>query len=158
MNDLYFTFGYTNPEDFIGSESEGSGLENRVSITVDTDQLNEPIKINPTIKEIGGILSIPQKKEKYFLRAIKNLKIQNNFYELALHLEEGQITEEEYDEEIDNHPEKYVVSEGYLDDPNDIEIIRGIMKKVGLEFSIEEASEIFSIEPENLENNIIENE
>lgn len=158
MSNLDWTFYHTIPEELIGSESEGSGKENRVMITFDTDQLNEPIEINPTIKEIGGILSIPQKKEKYFIRAIKNLKIQNNFYELALQFEEGQITEEEYNEEIDNHPDKYVVNEGYLEDPADIGIIRDIMKKIGLEFSVDEASEIFSIEPENLESNIIENE
>jgi len=155
MSDYYPTIDDTL-SGFIGSESGESNKENRVSVSVRIDQVNESVTFRPTMQEIGKFLSIPQKKEKYFIRAIKNLKIQNNFYELALQLEEGQITEEEYNNEIDEHPEKYVVSVEYLEDPNDIGILREILKKVGLEFNVDEASELFSIESEDLEKKIIE--
>ena len=39
----------------------------------------------------------------------RNIERERNFYELALRLEEGNLTEEEYNQEIEENPEKYVV-------------------------------------------------
>ena len=43
------------------------------------------------------------------LSIYRNIEREKNFYELALQLEEGQITEEEYHEELSENPEKYIV-------------------------------------------------
>ena len=43
------------------------------------------------------------------LSIYRNIEREKNFYELALQLEEGQITEEEYHEKLFENPEKYIV-------------------------------------------------
>ncbi len=95
------------------------------------------------------------KKEEYFVKAIKNLIIKNNFLELSLELSENQITEDEYCKEIEDHPEKFVIDIEKINDASTIGIINDIIKKIGVEFTIDEVSEIFSVDSNELEENII---
>lgn len=114
--------------------------EDRIYITIDT-----------TKPQLRRFVDFYQKKEFYYTKALKNLIVQNNFLELALQLEEGQISEDEYDEEIDNHPEKYVVNVNYLDNSDDISIIMDIIKRIGINFTIDEVADLFSIDTERSE-------
>jgi hypothetical protein len=121
--------------------------EDRIYITIDT-----------TKPQLRRFVDFYQKKEFYYTKALKNLIVQNNFLELALQLEEGQISEDEYDEEIDNHPEKYVVNVNYLDNSDDISIIMDIIKKIGINFTIDEVADLFSIDTEDLNSKILNKE
>lgn len=73
-----------------------------------------------------------------------------------MQLVEKQITEDEYSEQIEAHPESYIVDIDRLKNINDIEIIIEIIKKIGLSFSIDEVSEIFSIDLDNYNDRIKE--
>jgi hypothetical protein len=114
------------------------------------------ITINTTESKLRRFVNYFQKKEEFYIKALNGLLIQNNFLDLALQLEEGYITEEAYNNEIDNNSEKYVVNTDILDNPNDIFIIKDIVKKLGVDLTIEEIAELFSLNEEDLENKILE--
>jgi len=94
------------------------------------------------------------KKDDFCIKAIQNLIIKNNFLELSLELSEDQITEDDYTKEIENNPHKYIIDIEYVQDPNDIRVINEIVKKIGLEFSVDEVAEIFSLDSLDLENKV----
>ncbi len=114
--------------------------------------------IETTEPHLRRFIDFYQKKEFFYIKAIKNLIIQNNFLELALQLEEGHISEEEYDKEIDTHPEKYVVNVDYLEIPDDLAIIKDIIKKIGAEYTRDEVEELFSVDTENIKSKFLEKE
>lgn len=116
------------------------------------------ITINTTESKLRRFVNYFQKKEEFYIKALNGLLIQNNFLDLALQLEEGYITEEAYNNEIDNNSEKYVVNTDILDNPNDIFIIKDIVKKLGVDLTNEEIAELFSLNEEDLENKILERE
>ncbi|MFW6047262.1 MAG: hypothetical protein ACOCP4_05710 [Candidatus Woesearchaeota archaeon] len=145
MNEPYITYDESSStEEF---EKELKAFE--ISDTESSDRIY--IKIETTKPQLKGFVDFYQKKELFYIKALKNLIIQNNFLELALQLEEGHITEEEYDKEIDAHPEKYVVYMDYLENQKDLGIIKSIIKKVGGEYTRDEVEELFSIDTENIE-------
>ena len=116
------------------------------------------IEITTTEPQLRRFVGLYQKKEFLYINALKNLIIQKNFLDLALQLEEGNITEEEYDNEIDTYPEKYVADADLLVQSDDIAIIKDIIKNMGMHLTIEEISEIFSLDTEQLETKILEKE
>jgi len=116
------------------------------------------IEIETTEPQLRKFVGLYQKKEFLYINALKNLIVQKNFLDIALQLEEGHITEEEYNNEIDNYPEKYVVSSDYLVESEDIALIKDIIKKMGLQLTIDEISEIFSLDTDELETRILEKE
>jgi len=116
------------------------------------------IEIETTEPQLRRFVDFYQKKEFFYIKALKNLIIQNNFLELALQLEEGHISEKEYDEEIDTHPAKYVVNVDYLENPDDLAIIKDIIKKMGAQYTREEVEELFSVDTENIKSKFLEKE
>ncbi|MEA3494591.1 MAG: hypothetical protein U9R42_00990 [Bacteroidota bacterium] len=122
-----------------------------------TNNGNITIQINTTQSKLRNIInyaSFQNKKDEYFIKAIKNLLKKSNFQELSLEISEDQITEEEYYKELEKNPEKYVLDLEYLKDPNDIKIINEIVKRIGVEFSIDEVEELFSLVTGELENKV----
>jgi hypothetical protein len=73
--------------------------------------------------------------------------------QLLLNLSENTIDEEEFNKELEQNPENYIVDINYLSNPSDLMIITDIVKKIGKEFTVDEVSEIFSIESEDIINN-----
>lgn len=88
------------------------------------------------------------KKENYYITAVRNLIKKTNFLELYQQLLEKQITEAEFNHEIENKSIKYVINVKELQDPQDLKIIIDIVKKVGFDlkdFSLNEIDELFSV-------------
>ena len=152
MNEPYIT----NDESSSTEEFEKGLKPVKFSDTGSEDRIY--IEIETTEPQLRRFVDFYQKKEFFYIKALKNLIIQNNFLELALQLEEGHITEKEYDEEIDAHPEKYVVNVDYLENPDDLAIIKDIIKKMGAEYTRDEVEELFSIDAENIESKLLEKE
>jgi len=152
MNEPYITDEESSSTEELGKELKhfkisGAESDDRIYIEIET-----------TAPQLRRFVDFYQKKEFFYIKALKNLIIQNNFLELALQLEEGHITEEEYDEEIDAHPEKYVVNVDCLENPDDLAIIKDIIKKMGVEYTRDEVEELFSIDTENVESKFLEKE
>lgn len=112
-------------------------------------------ELTTTKSRLRRFIDYYNKKENLYIKAIKNLLIQNNFLELALQLEEGYISEEEYNRKIEKYPGKYVVQVDNLDEPNDVKVIQDIMKKMGNKYSVEEVAELFSLDEEDLEDKML---
>ena len=155
MSDLYT---YDNPtEDMIKDSSaklyerfSSSRKDEPITITFHTDRA----KID-SLREIFNTYTIFQdKKDEYCIKAIRNLIIKNNFLELTLELSEENITEDDYSNEIENNPNRYVIDIDYIKEPNDIKVVNEIVKKIGLEFSIDEVAEMFSLDSKDLENKV----
>ena len=104
------------------------------------------------------ILENIEKKDDFFLVAIKNLIRKNNYLELTIQKIEGEITKKQFDEELKINPNKYIIQQFKLKNPTDItfliEIFRGLekfFKNIGKEnISLDEISEMFSVDQEQL--------
>lgn len=96
------------------------------------------------------------KKNKFYLVAIKNLIRKNNLSELNLKQSQGLLTKKEIEKEIKDNPNKYNVEQYRLLDSSDsafvVEIYRELIPffdEIGLsDISMEELSEMFSIDTE----------
>lgn len=103
--------------------------------------------VAPSNTLIRGFLS--QGKEMLYHRIITNLFRKNDFFELLLSLENGVITEEEYEKELSLNEDKYLIP--YPKEKADfrqIAQIVDIVKSIGKEkeFSISDVSELFSLD------------
>ncbi|OQX76808.1 MAG: hypothetical protein B6D64_09235 [Bacteroidetes bacterium 4484_276] len=128
----------------------GSTEDKSITITLHTDAS----KIESMRRIFDDYTLFQNKKDDFCIKAIQNLIIKNNFLELSLELSEDQITEDDYTKEIENNPHKYIIDIEYVQDPNDIRVINEIVKKIGLEFSVDEVAEIFSLDSLDLENKV----
>jgi hypothetical protein len=93
------------------------------------------------------------KKEVYYVTAIRNLIKKNNYLQLLYDLAEGNITEQDYESELDTNSAKYLIEWNKLENPNDVKTIASIVKKIGLEFTVDEVADMFSIDGEDIISN-----
>ncbi len=121
-----------------------------ITITFRTDR----VKIDSLRRILNDYALFQNKKDEYCIKAIRNLIIKNNFLELTLELAEENITEDYYLEEIDKNHDKYVIDINYISEPDDIKVVNEIVKKIGLEFSIDEVAEMFSLDSKDMENKV----
>lgn len=84
----------------------------------------------------------------YLFTAVKNLRRQTNFLQLNLLLESNQISEDEYDQEIDNNENKYVIP--YIavkPSTNDFKVLCELISKLDdKDLSIDDVADIFSLD------------
>lgn len=124
----------------------------KILITIHTDRA----KMESLQRIIDEVTLFQNKKAEYCIKAIRNLIIKNNFLELTIKLSEDQITENEYSYEIKSNPDKYIIDVGFLEDPNDLIVINEIVKRIGLEFSVDEVADLFSLDPNDLEKKVLQ--
>jgi hypothetical protein len=108
-------------------------------------------KISAFKEAVNYYSSFLNKKEEYCIKAIKNLIKKNNFLELSLELSENQISEDEFEMEIESNPNKFVVDINYIKDALDLKVINEIVKKLETELTIDEVAEIFSLDSNDIE-------
>jgi hypothetical protein len=100
--------------------------------------------------EITNFARYIKRREDYLFTAIRNLIKKINFLELLQQQLNEEITEDEFDNEITNNPDKYTIQVRPIGNKEDILIINNIMNKIGFdlrEFSVNEVGELFSINP-----------
>ncbi len=90
-------------------------------------------------------------KENLYITALRNYHKTNNFLKLLNNLSEKLITEEEFGNELNENEDKYVVHANEEVDLHKLKIISEIVQKIGIDFSVDEVSELFSIDPIKLE-------
>lgn len=91
-----------------------------------------------------------KQKEELFLTAIRNYYKINNFLKLTNQLSEKMINDDEYEKEIVENEDKYVVQMNKELDQQTLNIISRIVEKLGIEYTVDEVAEIFSIMPEEI--------
>lgn len=103
--------------------------------------------VSPTNTLIQGFLS--HGKELLYLRIVKNLCRKNDFAELLMALENGEISDEEYERELESNEDKYLIPfPKEKADFRQIAQIVDIIKRIGKEnvFSVADVSELFSLD------------
>lgn len=87
-------------------------------------------------------------KQELYIRAIKNLLKQINFLELNQRLLEKQITEKEFENEIEMNVDKYSVNIENLDNEETLKEVAEIFQEIDMddEVSINEVGDIFGID------------
>lgn len=92
---------------------------------------------------------LSEEKEELYLRALRNLYRKLDFLELNQLLEMGDISDEEYDEELIKNEDKYLIpAPSGIPTAQQIIQIADIIKRLGKEkkITVDEVSELFSIE------------
>ena len=130
---------------------ESNSSKDKITITLNTDR----VKLETFFTQFSYLSTFVDSKEAYYILAINNLLKKNNYLSLIVQLSQEQISEDEYVKEIEENSDKYLLDIKYLDDPNDLKIINEIVKKIGVSFSIDEVAEIFSLDSEDIENNVL---
>ncbi len=88
-------------------------------------------------------------KEELYVKALKNLYRRIDFIELSQSLEAEDISEEEFDKELAEHEDDYLIpAPSGIPTVQQIIQIANIVKQIGREkkISVDEVSEIFSLE------------
>jgi len=87
------------------------------------------------------------RKEELYIIALQNQRKYIHFLRLNSDLEHNDISEEEYDKELKENEDKYVVKLLPIQDPKDIDIIKDIINKIGNDnYSTTDVGELFSID------------
>jgi len=85
-------------------------------------------------------------RQDYCFTAIRNLLKKTAYLQLSLEFAENQITEEEFESEINNNPDKYVIRINALEDQSHLFIMGRILENVGANFNTGQVSELFSVD------------
>ena len=119
-----------------------------VTITIekkDMDYLIAQVNFRNHISEI---------KEGYCFTAINNLVKKTEYLQLSLQLAENLISEDEFEAELESFPEKYVIKLNDIESPAHLHIIGGLLGKLGRQFTVDEVSELFSIDTRSINNSL----
>jgi len=108
------------------------------------------------IAEVNFRNQISEIKDNYCYTAINNLTKKAEYLQLSLQLAENLITEEEFETELENYPEKYVIKLNEIQGTGHLQIISGILGKLGRRFTVDEVSELFSIDTRSIKNSLLE--
>lgn len=106
--------------------------------------------LHSSITTFYDLINHHNKKEKLFLTAVDNLIKKNDFLQLTIQLDQELISDEEFQEEIENNEQKYLIIMNVNYNENDFKLAAEILPKLGRNFSVDEVSELFSIPIENI--------
>lgn len=119
-----------------------SGVRTEIGVAVFASKGDT--KIHSWVKDY-----LSEEKEELYLRALRNLYRKLDFIELNQSLDMSDITEDEYDHELETHEDKYLIP-APTGAPSLQQIIQitDILKRLGREkdISVDEVSEMFSLE------------
>lgn len=103
--------------------------------------------------EAYNILKKSQRSETLLIEAIRNFIKKINISELNESLNEEEITEEEFDAEINKNAFRYVINLNNITSQDDAIIISELVQKIGFDLrdlSTSEVSELFSVKEHQL--------
>jgi hypothetical protein len=128
------------------------------NITISDENTNNQMMFRIDNKTISNIkqkfdysIEYSNMKEQFYVKGINNLLKKNNLLQLSLQLSDNLITEDEFEEEINNNSEKYIISVENLTSVNQLHVLKDIVKSIGKDFSVDEISELFSVSFNNLD-------
>ncbi|MCA4897462.1 MAG: hypothetical protein ACK514_01015 [Bacteroidota bacterium] len=127
------------------SNADANGF---VSFTIDENQMNMLFQQFHFKNHIDNL------RNDYCIVAIRNLLKKNEFLQLSLQLSEKLITESEFETEIDQNPDKYIIQMNNIDDHVHLNVISNILTKIGKTFNVDEVSELFSIDARSINNEL----
>lgn len=156
-----------NFNDLLFNLNDISGLVNvNTPVSLPEDGLYQIREYNGNTREISFSVSVgvflSQEKERLYIELIKNLYRRLDFMQLMQSLDNGELTEEEFDKELNEHEDRYLVPSP-TKEPSISQLlhISDIVKKINRmdRMSVSDVSEGFSLDLSNADeiiNNYIE--
>lgn len=99
-------------------------------------------------------IQLYQVHQDYCFLAINNLMKKNAFLSLSLQLAENLITEEDFEKEIENNRDKYIIELHHIANPDHMLIISDIVHRISSRLTTDEVSEMFSVDLFSLNNSL----
>ena len=103
-------------------------------------------ELTSNIENAYGIILSSLHKEIFYVKAIKNLIKQKEYINLLYQHRSNLITDEEFSIELDNNESKYLIDVDQDLKMENIGVIFDIYKKLDIDLTDDELSEIFSID------------
>lgn len=120
--------------------------------TIKPDQVFFKFKVKAS--DFESIINISRLKDFLYQDAINNLLKKSKFLQLYIQLIENQISEEEYEAELNNHPENYFISLKDLNSDLDYAALLLVLQNLPRQLSVDEVSEIFGINTHSIMNQL----
>jgi hypothetical protein len=109
-------------------------------------------EINEYTQDIFEILAENSDKELIYIRAIKNLLKQKEFLNLQYLYSNEMITDDEFSQELDENEDKYLIHVDNDLNNKSFDVLCKVLKKINLNFTDDDLSEIFSVRTHNIIN------
>lgn len=91
-----------------------------------------------------------ERLKKMFIRAVNNRTRERNYFKLYCDMLDGNITEEQFDSEIDKHEDKYVISQNENATIEDIELALDVCPHLMDVKDPNDMAELFSFSEESM--------
>lgn len=104
--------------------------------------------------DVENIISIGRVKDFLYNEAINNLIKKSKFLQLYIQLIEKQITDEEYEQELDLKSDDYFINIKEINSDIDFAALILIMQNLPKNLSLDDVSEIFGIKSQSLVNKL----
>lgn len=89
-------------------------------------------------------------KEQFYQMMVKNLMKKNNYLNLSWLLDKGQITEDDYQAEIETNPNLYVIETNGEVNEEIISTVNEILGELNIQLNADEVAELFSLDYQSL--------
>lgn len=106
-------------------------------------------------KALNMVTSI-DRMSQLLIRAVNNRTRERNYFRLYNQLLEKEITEEEFDKEIDEKEDEYVVSNNEEADKNDIEIALALCSYLKDVKDVDDMADLFSFSDVSIRKSLVE--
>ncbi len=117
-----------------------------INMIVDGD-LSDLIRNNSSLRDY---LNSFTSKEELYLTGIRNLIKTKKFLQLCIQQAEQSIDENEFESEITENRDNYVISMRSIKNLEELKTLNEIITKIDKQFNVEEVSEIFSISSDSI--------
>ena len=104
-------------------------------------------------KSINIVTSV-NRMSQLLIRAVNNRTRERNYFRLYSQLLEGEITEEDFDKEIDDNENEYVVANNETADKTDIEIALSVSPQLMDVKDVDDMADIFSFDIRSIRKSI----
>lgn len=103
-----------------------------------------------------SIVSSLDRKNELLIRAVNNRTRERNYFRLYTQLLEKEITDEDFDKEIESNEDEYVVSNNEDADINDINIALSLCPYLKDVKDVDEMADLFSFNNDSINKSLLE--
>ena len=135
-------------------ENNTKGTKEYFKIIYGNREITNVINLDQSIiDDFQCFLDNTKKSETFLIEASRNFIRKFNFLELTEDLENGEISEDQYNLELSQKSENYMITLRDFNSPSDVLIIAELIEKIGSDlkdFSTSEIAEMFSVKENQL--------
>ncbi len=140
----------------IDSVTYSEGIQKNPDYTTTIKTGQEFFEFKVKAQAVNSLLSVGKIKDFLFSEGIRNLIKKSRFLQLYIQLVEEQITEAEYENELNKNPDDYFIDLKEMKSDVDYAALLLVMQNLPEKLSLDDVSEIFGIEMRSLANQLNE--